>query len=87
MLVLLIVIVVVVGVLVEPKVEKVYEVGLAEAKLVGTILNMAPLIASTYKNPSGPICKSVIPPKPHPNLNRESVQMLWLVINWLSIWI
>jgi len=52
------------------KVERVYEVGLAAAKLVGTILNMAPLIARTYKNPSGPVCKSVIPPKPSPNLSR-----------------
>jgi hypothetical protein len=39
----------------EFKVERVYEVGLAEAKLAGTILNMAPLIARTYKNPSGPV--------------------------------
>jgi hypothetical protein len=39
----------------EPKVEMVYEVGLAAAKLVDTILNMAPLAVSTYKKPSGPV--------------------------------
>ena len=30
---------------------------------------MAPLIARTYRNPSGPVCKSVIPPNPRPNLS------------------
>ena len=54
----------------EPKVERVYEVGLAAAKLAGTILNMAPLIVRTYRKPSGPVCRSVIPPNPIPNLSK-----------------
>src|SRR4051812_21931474 len=54
----------------EPKVEMVYEEGLTAAKLVGTILNTAPLAVRTYKKPSGPVCKSVIPPNPNPNLSK-----------------
>jgi len=44
----------------EFRVESAYDVWLAAAaaaaaKLAGTILNMAPLIARTYKNQSGPV--------------------------------
>ena len=47
----------------EFRVERAYDVWLAAAaaaaaaaaKLAGTILNMAPLIARTYKNQSGPV--------------------------------